>query len=141
MVPTLVPVMIVVRVGVGDITQLLPIGQEEEALLQTAGSMMTHRDLRVGAITIRRRALGIIVREVVALAVALTHEAAARAIRENVISSEAIRAENGGETQSPLGNRACFMNRNNSLDTQSSKKDSTRPNGNHRDMHRRVNIK
>jgi hypothetical protein len=131
--------MIVVRMGVGDISQLHPIGQE--VVLLTAGSMMTHRDLRVGAITITRRALGIIARKVAAPAVALTQEAVAQAIRERVIVSEAILAETEGETQSLQGNRACFMNRNNNLDTQSSKRDSTRPKGIHRDMHRRVNLK
>ena len=138
MVPTLVLVMIVVRVG--EISQLLPIGVE--VLLLTAGSMMTHRDLRVGVITITRRALDIIEREVAAQAVVLTHEAAAQAIRESEIASEAILEEKEEETQSLQGSRASCMNRNNSLGTQSSRRGSTRLNGNHRDMvDRRVNIK
>jgi hypothetical protein len=138
MVPTLVLVMIVVRVG--EISQLLPIGVE--VLLLTAGSMMTHRDLRVGVITITRRALDIIEREVAAQAVVLTHEAAAPAIRESEIASEAILEEKEEETQSLQGSRASCMNRNNSLGTQSSRRGSTRLNGNHRDMvDRRVNIK
>lgn len=138
MVHTLVLVMIVVRVG--EISQLLPIGLE--VLLLIAESMMTHRDLRVGAITITRRALGIIAREVAAQAVALTHEAAALAIRESEIASEAILAEKEEETQSLQGSRASCMNRNNTLGTQSSRRGSTRPNGNNRDMvDRRVNRK
>ena len=138
MVPTLVLVMIVVRVG--EISQLLPIGVE--VLLLTAGSMMTHRDLRVGAITITRRALDIIAREAAAQAVALTHEAVAPAIRESEIASEAILEEKEEETQSLQGSKASFMNRNNSLGTQLSRRGSTRLNGNHRDMvDRRVNIK
>lgn len=130
--------MIVVRVG--EISQLLPI--VVEALLLTAGNMMTHRDLKVGAIIITRRALGIIAREVAAQAVALTHEAAVPAIRESEIASEVILAEKGEETQSLRGSRASCMNRNNTLGTQSSKRGSTRPNGNSRDMaDRRVNRK
>ena len=126
MVPTLVLVMIVVRVG--EISQLLPIGVE--VLLLTAGSMMTHRDLRVGAIIITRRALGIIAREVAAQAVALTHEAVAPAIRESEIASEAILAEKEEETQSLQGSRVSCMSRNNTLGTQSSRRGSTHPNGN-----------
>ena len=129
-VPTLVPAMIVVRVG--EISQLLPIGAE--ALLRIAVSMMTLRDLRVGAITMTRRARGIIAREVAAQAVAHTHEAAAPAIRESEIASEVILAEIEGETQSLPGSRACCMNKNSNLDTQSSRRGSTRQNGSHRDM-------
>jgi hypothetical protein len=104
--------------------------------------MMNHRDLRVGAIIITRRALGIIAREVAAPAVALTHEAAAPAIRESEIASEAILAEKEEETQSLQGSRDSCMNRNNNQGTQSSRRGSTRPNGNNRDMvDRRVNRK
>jgi len=126
-VPTLVPAMIVVRVG--KISQPLHIGAE--ALLRIAGSMMTHRDLKVGAITITRRALDITAREVAAQVVAHTHEAAAPAIRESVIASEAILAEKEGETQSLPGSRACCTNKNSNLDTQSSRRDSTRQNESH----------
>ena len=83
MAPTLVLVMIVVRVG--DISNLLPIGLE--VLLLTAGIMMTHPVLRVGAIIITRKAIGIIAREVAAQAVAPTHEAAAPANRESETAS------------------------------------------------------
>ena len=130
MAPTLVLVMIVVRVG--DISNLLPIGLE--VLLLTAGIMMTHPVLRVGAIIITRKALGIIAREVAAQAVAPTHEAAAPAIRESETASEAILAERDEETQSLQGSRASCMDRNNSIDIQSSKRDSTHLNGNLRDM-------
>lgn len=129
-VPTLVPAMIVVRVG--EISQLLRI--VTEALLQIAGGMMTHRDLRVGAITITRKALGIIAREVAAQAAAHTHEAVAPAIIESEIASEANLAEIEGETQSLQGSRACCMNKNSNLGTQSSRRDSTRQNGSRRYM-------